>query len=149
MRLLELGTVPILNENDSVSVRELVEHQERQADAQGKPGNGNGNAPAFGDNDGLSALVAVALDADLLVLLTNVDGLLTANPGGGSDGPAGERACGHRRGGAGPRAGGRLGRRHRRHGQQAGGGPAVRGRGDGGGDRQRHGPRDPGSRAGR
>jgi glutamate 5-kinase len=82
MRLLELGTVPILNENDSVSVRELVEHQERQADAQGKPGNGNGNgnSPAFGDNDGLSALVAVALDADLLVLLTNVDGLLTANP---------------------------------------------------------------------
>jgi glutamate 5-kinase len=76
MRLLELGTVPILNENDSVSVRELVEHQERQ----GKPGNGNGNSPAFGDNDGLSALVAVALDADLLVLLTNVDGLLTANP---------------------------------------------------------------------
>jgi glutamate 5-kinase len=76
MRLLELGTVPILNENDSVSVRELVEHQEKQA--QGKAG--NGNSPAFGDNDGLSALVAVALDADLLVLLTNVDGLLTANP---------------------------------------------------------------------
>ncbi len=80
MRLLELGTVPILNENDSVSVRELVEHQERQADVQGKIGNGNGNSPAFGDNDGLSALVAVALDADLLVLLTNVDGLFTANP---------------------------------------------------------------------
>jgi glutamate 5-kinase len=79
MRLLELGTVPILNENDSVSVRELVEHQEKQADVQGKPA-GNGNSPAFGDNDGLSALVAVALDADLLVLLTNVDGLLTANP---------------------------------------------------------------------
>ena len=74
MRLLELGTVPILNENDSVSVRELVEHQETQGKA------GNGNSPAFGDNDGLSALVAVALDADLLVLLTNVDGLLTANP---------------------------------------------------------------------
>jgi glutamate 5-kinase len=79
MRLLELGTVPILNENDSVSVRELVEHQERQADVQSKPA-GNGSSPAFGDNDGLSALVAVALDADLLVLLTNVDGLLTANP---------------------------------------------------------------------
>ena len=34
----------------------------------------------FGDNDGLSARVAVALDADLLVLMTNVDGLFTANP---------------------------------------------------------------------
>jgi glutamate 5-kinase len=75
MRLLELGAVPILNENDSVSVRELVDHQVR---------NGNGAAatspPVFGDNDGLSALVAVALDADLLVLLTNVDGLYTASP---------------------------------------------------------------------
>ena len=37
MRLLELGTVPILNENDSVSVRELVEHQERQATARATP----------------------------------------------------------------------------------------------------------------
>jgi glutamate 5-kinase len=37
-------------------------------------------APGFGDNDGLSARVAVALDADLLVLLTDVDGLYTANP---------------------------------------------------------------------
>jgi glutamate 5-kinase len=72
MRLLELGTVPILNENDSVSVRELVDHQVRS---------GNGApAPVFGDNDGLSALVAVALDADLLVLLTNVDGFYTASP---------------------------------------------------------------------
>jgi glutamate 5-kinase len=74
MRLLELGTVPILNENDSVSVRELVEHQRRQS------GNGDTTSPVFGDNDGLSALVAVALDADLLVLLTNVDGFFTANP---------------------------------------------------------------------
>jgi glutamate 5-kinase len=84
MRLLELGAVPILNENDSVSVRELVEHQVREATAAGKlPDNGNGNGtntPVFGDNDGLSALVAAALDADLLVLLTNVDGLMTANP---------------------------------------------------------------------
>jgi glutamate 5-kinase len=83
MRLLELGAVPILNENDSVSVRELVEHQRSQmdGDAEAGPGKaGNGGAPVFGDNDGLSALVAVALDADLLVLLTNVDGLLTANP---------------------------------------------------------------------
>ena len=72
MRLLELGALPILNENDSVSVRELV--TVRIADG--------GQAPevAFGDNDGLSALVARALDADLLILLTDVDGLYTANP---------------------------------------------------------------------
>src|SRR4051812_16521192 len=73
MRLLELGTVPVLNENDSVSVRELVEHQLREGAAAGE-------TPAFGDNDGLSARVAVCVDADLLVLLTNVDGLYTANP---------------------------------------------------------------------
>ncbi len=67
LRLLELGTVPVLNENDSVSVRELIEH--RQESSEG-----------FGDNDGLSALLAVALDADALVLLTDVDGMHTANP---------------------------------------------------------------------
>jgi glutamate 5-kinase len=72
MRLLELGSIPILNENDSVSVRELVNM--RIADG--------GQAPevVFGDNDGLSALVTRALDADLLVLLTDVDGMYTANP---------------------------------------------------------------------
>jgi glutamate 5-kinase len=76
MRLLELGAIPVLNENDSVSVHELVEYRKAQ--------NGqNGQVPAavgFGDNDGLSARVAVSLDADLLVLLTNVGGLFTANP---------------------------------------------------------------------
>ena len=72
MRLLELGTIPVLNENDSVSVRELVEHRRREG-AEATP-------PVFGDNDGLSARVAVALDADLLVMLSNVDGLFTANP---------------------------------------------------------------------
>ncbi len=72
MRLLELGAVPVLNENDSVSIRELVEYRRR-----------SGAEPAhavFGDNDGLAARVSVTLDADLLVLLTNVDGLFTANP---------------------------------------------------------------------
>jgi glutamate 5-kinase len=68
MRLLELGVVPILNENDSVSVRELIEYRREQGGA------------GFGDNDGLSARVAVAIDADLLVMLTDVDGLYTANP---------------------------------------------------------------------
>jgi glutamate 5-kinase len=72
MRLLELGAVPVLNENDSVSIRELVEYKRSQgAETPGK---------IFGDNDGLAARVAVTLDADLLVLLTNVEGLLTANP---------------------------------------------------------------------
>lgn len=74
MRLLELGAVPVLNENDSVSVRELVEH--RRAQAAGSPP----GRSVFGDNDGLSARVAVALDADVLVLLTNVRGLFSADP---------------------------------------------------------------------
>ncbi len=72
MRLLELRAVPVLNENDSVSIRELVEHRRTQGTTTG--------APAFGDNDGLSARVAVGVDADLLVLLTDVDGLYTADP---------------------------------------------------------------------
>jgi glutamate 5-kinase len=59
--LLSLGVVPIVNENDSVSVRELE--------------------GAFGDNDELSSLLATAVDADWLLLLTNVDGFLTANGG--------------------------------------------------------------------
>ncbi len=75
MRLLELGVVPVLNENDSVSVAELVDYRRGQGDASGV-----GAATGFGDNDGLSAKVAVSLDADLLVLLTNVGGLYTANP---------------------------------------------------------------------
>src|ERR1700731_441968 len=57
--LLSLGVVPIVNENDSVSVRELE--------------------GAFGDNDELSALLATAVDADWLLLLLNVDGLFRAN----------------------------------------------------------------------
>ena len=73
MRLLELGVVPVLNENDSVSVAELVEHRRAQGGVAPQPA-------AFGDNDGLAALVAVSLDADLLVMLTNVGGLFTANP---------------------------------------------------------------------
>ena len=73
----------MLNENDSVSVAELVEHRRAQAGAAPA----DGAAPAgFGDNDGLSARVAVSLDADLLVLLTNVGGLYTANPRADPDG---------------------------------------------------------------
>jgi glutamate 5-kinase len=92
MRLLELGVVPVLNENDSVSVRELVEYKRTQTAAAASLSAVSLSAaslsavPAapelagFGDNDGLSARVAVSLDADLLVLLTNVGGLFTANP---------------------------------------------------------------------
>jgi len=90
MRLLELGVVPVLNENDSVSVRELVEYRRTQTTAAplvtaaDDPLRVDPAAPVplagFGDNDGLSARVAVSLDADLLVLLTNVGGLYTANP---------------------------------------------------------------------
>jgi len=75
MRLLELGVIPVLNENDSVSIAELVEHRRAQAGAAA-----DGAPAGFGDNDGLSARVAVSLDADVLVLLTNVGGLYTANP---------------------------------------------------------------------
>ena len=74
MRLLELGAVPVLNENDSVSVAELVDYRRAQA------GTGAAAPVGFGDNDGLSARVAVALDADLLIMLTNVGGLYTTNP---------------------------------------------------------------------
>lgn len=73
MRLLELKAVPVLNENDSVSIRELVEHRRGQDETASAPA-------AFGDNDGLSARVAVSVDADLLVLLTDVDGLYTGDP---------------------------------------------------------------------
>jgi glutamate 5-kinase len=57
--LLKLGVVPIINENDSVSVRELE--------------------GAFGDNDELSSLLARAAKADWLLLLTNVDGFMIPN----------------------------------------------------------------------
>jgi glutamate 5-kinase len=88
MRLLELGVVPILNENDSVSVQELVEYRRAQNGVSPDPSSPapppSSPAPVvvagFGDNDGLSARVAITLDADLLVLLTNVAGLFTANP---------------------------------------------------------------------
>src|SRR5438094_5127466 len=57
--LLSLGVVPIVNENDSVSVRELE--------------------GVFGDNDELSALLATAVQADWLILLTDVDGFYVPN----------------------------------------------------------------------
>ncbi|MDP6932106.1 MAG: glutamate 5-kinase [Myxococcota bacterium] len=64
-RLLRLGVVPIINENDTVSTAEL-------AMSEGQ---------VFGDNDRLSALLASRVDADALILLTNVDGIHTLPPG--------------------------------------------------------------------
>ena len=56
--LLKLGVVPIINENDTVGTEEIK----------------------FGDNDGLAALVTKLVGADLLVLITDIDGLYDANP---------------------------------------------------------------------
>src|SRR5262245_56793703 len=63
--LLEMGVIPVINETDTVSTTEL-EVTER--------------SPSFGDNDKLSALVMSKLEAALLVLLSDVDGLFTDNP---------------------------------------------------------------------
>jgi glutamate 5-kinase len=61
LALLELGVICIVNENDVVAVDEL--HEAR-----------------FGDNDNLSAMVANLVDADLLMILTDIGGLYTADP---------------------------------------------------------------------
>src|SRR2546428_5927510 len=65
MTLLEMGVIPVINENDTVSTSEL-EITDRTR--------------SFGDNDKLSALVMSKLEATLLVLLSDVDGLFTDNP---------------------------------------------------------------------
>ncbi len=57
-RLLELGAIPIINENDTVATNEIV----------------------IGDNDTLAAIVAQSIKADKLVLLSDIDGLYTADP---------------------------------------------------------------------
>ena len=57
-RLLELGALPIVNENDTVATEEL----------------------GIGDNDTLAAIVAVSAGADLLILLSDIDGLYTDDP---------------------------------------------------------------------
>jgi glutamate 5-kinase len=64
-RLLELGVVPVINENDVVSTAEIALH----------------GPTVFGDNDRLSALVASGTQADVLVVLTDVDGVHTGPPG--------------------------------------------------------------------
>lgn len=57
-RLLELGALPVINENDTVATEEI----------------------SVGDNDTLSALVAVSINADILILLSDIDGLYTEDP---------------------------------------------------------------------
>ena len=57
-RLLELGVIPIVNENDTVTTDEIV----------------------IGDNDTLGAIIADRVDAELLIILSDIDGLYTANP---------------------------------------------------------------------
>ena len=57
-RLIDLGVLPVINENDTVSTEEI----------------------SIGDNDTLSAIVATSVKADLLVLLSDIDGLYTADP---------------------------------------------------------------------
>lgn len=66
-KLLELRTVPIINQNDTVTNVEIVPRYENMQ-------------VCFSDNDKLSALVASELDADLLVILSDVDGLFDSNP---------------------------------------------------------------------
>jgi len=58
-KLFALGAVPIVNENDSVAVEEIV----------------------YGDNDCLSAMVACLIKADMLIMLTDIDGLYDGDPG--------------------------------------------------------------------
>ena len=57
-RLLELGVIPIVNENDTVTTDEIV----------------------IGDNDTLGAIIAERVNADMLIMLSDIDGLYTANP---------------------------------------------------------------------
>jgi glutamate 5-kinase len=73
-KLLELDALPIINENDTVSTAEL---ESLDATAHVRVN--------FGDNDKLSALVASKIEADLLMILTDVDGLYTADPGSSED----------------------------------------------------------------
>jgi glutamate 5-kinase len=70
-KLLKLRVLPIINENDTVSTAEL--EYDRRLGPSGKE-------RVFGDNDRLAALVMSKLEADALVLLTNVDGLLLHKP---------------------------------------------------------------------
>ncbi len=58
LKLLDMNIIPIINENDTIATNEIV----------------------FGDNDTLSAIVATLVDADLLIMLSDIDGLYDADP---------------------------------------------------------------------
>ena len=58
MAILKMGAIPVINENDAVAVDEIK----------------------IGDNDNLSAIVATLIDAELLIILTDIDGFYTDNP---------------------------------------------------------------------
>ena len=77
-KLLGFGVLPIVNENDTVSTAEL------------EPVASESRAAAFSDNDRLAALVMSGLEADALVLLTNVDGLLEQSRNGARSNKEGE-----------------------------------------------------------
>jgi glutamate 5-kinase len=79
-KLLQMGVIPIVNENDTVSTAEL---------AMVKAGP---RATVFSDNDRLAALVMSGLEADALVLLTNVNGLLRSGPSVSRDAGSGTEA---------------------------------------------------------
>jgi glutamate 5-kinase len=84
--LLELGVIPIVNENDTVSTMELerpldpARINDEQGEHVGESRASGTPTRLFGDNDKLSALLLVHIDADLLVLLSDVDGLYDRNP---------------------------------------------------------------------
>lgn len=63
-RLLELSVIPIVNENDTVSIDEIEDRESH----------------AFGDNDTLSAIVSTLVSAELLVILSDIDGLYDSDP---------------------------------------------------------------------
>lgn len=75
--LLTMGVIPIVNENDTVSTMEL----DRPAEVETTARRGERGERIFGDNDKLSALLLKHINADLLVLLSDVDGLYDRNPG--------------------------------------------------------------------
>ena len=67
-RLLELGCIPVINQNDTVSTNELRGYKEKGVNV------------CFSDNDKLSALVASGMDADLLCVMSDVEGLYNGDP---------------------------------------------------------------------
>ena len=112
-RLLELGALPVINENDTISTEEF----------------------GIGDNDTLSAIVAVTIQADLLILLSDIDGLFDGDPR--KEPPTRSSSTRWKRSTSTSfRSAGAAGEpRHRRHGDQA---PR---RADGDGSRLRNGHR--------